>query len=73
MPDDGEPGTRDVHQTVLGGEHVLIRRARPEDVALYQDFLAGVSADDDVRVATRGEMPGIGSVGSQNASLGADV
>ena len=46
MPDDGEPGTRDVHQTVLGGEHVLIRRARPEDVALYQDFLAGVSADE---------------------------
>jgi hypothetical protein len=43
MPDDAELGTREVHQTAIGGEHVLIRRARPEDVALYRDFLAGVS------------------------------
>jgi acetyltransferase len=46
MPDDGELGTREVHQTAIGGEHVLIRRARPEDVALYRDFLAGVSTED---------------------------
>jgi acetyltransferase len=63
MPDDGELGTRDVHQTVLGGEHVLIRRARPEDVALYREFLAGVSAEDlrlrffaDVRELSADEM-----------------
>jgi len=46
MPDDAELGTREVHQTAIGGEHVLIRRARPEDVALYRDFLAGVSTED---------------------------
>ena len=46
MPDDGELGSREVHQTVGGGERVLIRRVRPEDVALYRDLLAGVSAED---------------------------
>jgi acetyltransferase len=30
----------------LGGERVLIRRLRPEDMALYRDFLADVSAED---------------------------
>src|SRR5215510_1626188 len=33
-------------ETTRGGERVLIRRARPEDVALYGDFLAAVSAED---------------------------
>jgi acetyltransferase len=63
MPYDGELGARDLHQTVLGGEHVLIRRARPEDVALYREFLAGVSAEDlrlrffaDVRELSADEM-----------------
>jgi acetyltransferase len=63
MPDDEELGTREVHRTVLGGEHVLIRRARPEDVALYRDFLTGVSAEDlrlrffaDVRALSADEM-----------------
>ncbi|HET7021820.1 MAG TPA: GNAT family N-acetyltransferase [Xanthobacteraceae bacterium] len=63
MPDDGELGPGEVHETVLGGEHVLIRRARPEDVALYRDFLAGVSAEDlrlrffaDVRELSADEM-----------------
>ena len=46
MPDDAELGAREVHQTAIGGERVLIRRARPEDVALYRDFLAGVSTED---------------------------
>jgi acetyltransferase len=46
MPENGDLGSREVHQTVVGGERVLIRRAQPEDVALYRDFLAGVSAED---------------------------
>ena len=33
MPENGDLGSREVHQTVVGGERVLIRRARPEDVA----------------------------------------
>lgn len=36
----------EVHETLRGGERVLIRRARPEDVALYPDFLGDVSAGD---------------------------
>ena len=32
--------------TIRGGERVLVRRARPEDAALYPDFLADVSAED---------------------------
>jgi acetyltransferase len=63
MADDGKLGARDVHQTALGGERVLIRRARPDDVPLYQDFLAGVSAEDlrlrffaDVRELSAQEM-----------------
>src|SRR5262252_1409180 len=35
-----------LHETIRGGEHVLIRRIRPEDMALYPDFLNDVSADD---------------------------
>ena len=46
MPENGDLGSREVHQTVVGGERVLIRRTRPEDVAWYRDFLAGVSAED---------------------------
>ena len=34
------------HETTRGGEHVLIRRARPEDKALYADFLRDISAED---------------------------
>ena len=36
----------ELHETIRGGEHVLIRRVRPEDMALYPDFLSNVSADD---------------------------
>jgi len=32
--------------TSRGGEHVLIRPARPEDVTLYRDFLTDVNAED---------------------------
>ena len=46
MPDKGDFGSSESHATLPGGERVLIRRARPEDVALYPDFLADVSAED---------------------------
>ena len=36
----------ELHDTIRGGEHVLIRRVRPEDMALYPDFLRDVSAED---------------------------
>ena len=32
-------------ETIRGGERVLVRQARPEDAALYPDFLADVSAE----------------------------
>jgi acetyltransferase len=44
QPSDSEPS--ELHETARGGERVLIRRARPEDVALYRDFLATVSPED---------------------------
>src|SRR5262245_13527487 len=46
MPDKGDFGSSESHATLPGGERVLIRRLRPEDVALYPDFLADVSAED---------------------------
>jgi RimJ/RimL family protein N-acetyltransferase len=46
MPNKGDFGLSELHETIRGGERVLIRRARPEDVALYPDFLADVSAED---------------------------
>src|SRR5260221_14565322 len=46
MPDKGDFGSSESHETLPGGERVLIRRARPEDAALYPDFLADVSAED---------------------------
>ena len=36
----------ELHETIRGGERVLIRRIRPEDVALYPNFLADVGAED---------------------------
>jgi acetyltransferase len=36
----------ELHETIRGGEHVLIRPVRPEDMALYPDFLRDVSAED---------------------------
>jgi RimJ/RimL family protein N-acetyltransferase len=46
MPDKGDVGLNELHETIRGGEHVLIRRARPGDMALYPDFLRDVSAED---------------------------
>jgi len=45
MPDK-EIGSGERHQATRGGEHIVIRRFRPEDKALYPDFLRNVSAED---------------------------
>jgi acetyltransferase len=39
-------GLSELHATIPGGERVLIREVRPEDMALYPDFLGDVSAED---------------------------
>jgi acetyltransferase len=46
MPNQGDFGLNELHETIRGGERVLIRQVRPEDTALYPDFLADVSAED---------------------------
>jgi len=46
MPDKVDLGSGELHETLRGGERVLIRRARPEDMALYPNFLGDVSAED---------------------------
>ena len=46
MPDKSQPGVGEAHETTRGGERVLIRPARPDDVALYPDFLADVGPED---------------------------
>jgi acetyltransferase len=46
MPNTGGFGPSELHATTREGERVLIRRVRPQDMALYPDFLAEVSADD---------------------------
>jgi len=46
MPDTDDFGLNELHETIRGGERVLIRRVRPEDMALYPDFLRDVSAED---------------------------
>jgi RimJ/RimL family protein N-acetyltransferase len=45
MPDKGL-GSGERHQATRGGEHIVIRRAEPQDKALYSDFLHNVSAED---------------------------
>jgi acetyltransferase len=46
MPDKDDFGSSELHETIRGGERVLIRQVRPQDMALYQDFLGDVSAED---------------------------
>ena len=46
MPDKADFGLSEWRETLRGGERVLIRRARPEDMALYPDFLRNVGAED---------------------------
>jgi acetyltransferase len=45
MPDK-DTRSGELREDTRGGEHVLIRRAKPEDKALYLDFLRDVSAED---------------------------
>ena len=46
MPDTDGFGLSELPETIRGGERVLIRRVRPEDMALYPDFFHNVSAED---------------------------
>src|SRR5947207_5838797 len=46
MPPKDDPRLSELHQTIRGGEHVLVRPARPEDMSLYGDFIGDVSAED---------------------------
>jgi acetyltransferase len=46
MPDQPDLGLSDLHERIRGGERVLIRRVRPEDMTLYPDFLRDVTAED---------------------------
>jgi acetyltransferase len=46
MPNKDDFGLSELHEAIRGGERVLIRRALPEDAALYRDFLCDVSAED---------------------------
>ncbi len=46
MPTKIDLGLNELHQSGRGGEHVLIRPVRPEDKALYPDFLRDVSTED---------------------------
>jgi acetyltransferase len=45
MP-DREIGSGERHQATRGGEHIVIRRAEPQDKALYADFLRDVTPED---------------------------
>jgi acetyltransferase len=42
----GKVDLGELHETIRGGERVLIRPVRPEDMALYPDFVGDVSAED---------------------------
>ena len=46
MTDKAQLGSGEWHETLHGGERVLIRRARPEDMELYPAFLREVNAED---------------------------
>ncbi len=46
MPEKDDIGSSESHETIRGGERVLIRRLQPKDMALYPDFLGDVSAED---------------------------
>ena len=46
MLDNGDVDLTELHATIRGGERVLIRRVRPEDVTLYPAFLNDVRAAD---------------------------
>ena len=63
MPHKPDLGASELHETSRAGESVVIRRVRPEDKALYADFLADISAEDlrlrffgDIAELSRAEM-----------------
>jgi acetyltransferase len=56
MSDKSDFGSGETHRTIPSGERVLIRRLRPEDMALYPDFLGDVSAED-LRLRFFGRIP----------------
>src|SRR5215467_13156461 len=45
MPDK-DVGPGELHEATRGGEHIVIRRTKSKDKALYLDFLREVSAED---------------------------
>ena len=46
MSDQGDPSSSELHETIRGGERIVIRPVRPADMALYPDFLNDVDAED---------------------------
>ena len=46
MPDKDAGSSDELHEATRGGEHIVIRRAKPKDEALYLDFLREVNAED---------------------------
>jgi acetyltransferase len=42
----GTPSENERHETLRGGERVVIRRARPDDVTAYREFVRHVDAED---------------------------
>jgi acetyltransferase len=76
MPQQSDFELSELHETVRGGERVLIRRARPEDVALYRDFLATVSPEDlrlrffaDIAELSAEEMDKLANLDSHNIAF----
>jgi acetyltransferase len=76
MPQQSDFEPSELHETVRGGERVLIRRARPEDVALYRDFLATVSPEDlrlrffaDIAELSAEEMDKLAHLDSHNTAF----
>jgi acetyltransferase len=46
MPDKAAVKSSEEHEKTRGGERVLVRPVRPDDVGLYRDFLTDVSTED---------------------------
>jgi GNAT superfamily N-acetyltransferase len=46
MPQKDDFSLSELHERLRGGERVVIRQLRPEDMALYPDFLSNVGAED---------------------------
>ena len=46
MSEKDDFSSSELHETLRGGERVVIRQVRPEDMALYPDFLSHVGTED---------------------------